>query len=291
MLSRIVYTFDDEKMNNNQIWYFLAVQIIGLAPLTKNCAWVGLLLFVMISIGLVILLEKKSDNFTKRKTEKLRIIRIISLFVYFIIYLLIIHLTGEISFSPMFLTGVNKIIDSVSIIKDLGQLSQLNIYLLGFLFIINEANLIIRQVFDWIKIKPELSEKGKEEVEETHPSEEQIKIGESKLGKVIVDTSPNQSVNDGHEVETTPPSDKYLRIDEYKSGRVIGILERSIVYLAMLSNEYSIIGFILAAKAFARFKELDKKVYAEYVLIGTLASILIALVAASFISVFIPKPI
>ncbi|MBG0785556.1 MAG: hypothetical protein H0S79_10685 [Anaerolineaceae bacterium] len=75
-----------------------------------------------------------------------------------------------------------------------------------------------------------------------------------------------------------------MRIDEYKSGRIIGILERVIVYLAMLSNEYDIIGFILAAKAFARFKELDKKVYAEYVLIGTLASILLALIAASLVS-------
>jgi len=65
---------------------------------------------------------------------------------------------------------------------------------------------------------------------------------------------------------------------------VIGILERIFVYFAVMLNEYSIIGFIVAAKAFARFKELDKKAFAEYVLIGTLASILIALIAASFIS-------
>ena len=32
---------------------------------------------------------------------------------------------------------------------------------------------------------------------------------------------------------------------------------------------------------------VDKKVYAEYVLIGTLASILMALIAASFISVLV----
>ena len=40
-------------------------------------------------------------------------------------------------------------------------------------------------------------------------------------------------------------------------------------------------GFVLAAKSFARFKELDKREFAEYVLIGTLISMILAIVAAA----------
>ncbi len=69
---------------------------------------------------------------------------------------------------------------------------------------------------------------------------------------------------------------------ELKAGRVIGMLERSIIYLMVMSNNYTAIGFIVAAKAFTRFKELDKREFAEYVLIGTLISVLSAILIAEF---------
>jgi hypothetical protein len=67
---------------------------------------------------------------------------------------------------------------------------------------------------------------------------------------------------------------------EYNAGRIIGILERLIIYIAVLKNQFAIIGFIFAAKAFTRFKELDERKFAEYVLIGTLISILLAILVA-----------
>jgi len=57
---------------------------------------------------------------------------------------------------------------------------------------------------------------------------------------------------------------------EYNAGRFIGVLERLLVYLAVLQGQYMAIDLILAAKGFARFKELDERDFAEYVLIGTL---------------------
>ena len=71
--------------------------------------------------------------------------------------------------------------------------------------------------------------------------------------------------------------------DDYQAGRVIGILERSFAYLAIITGRPSIFGFILAAKAFARFKEMDNKAYAEYVLIGTMASVFLALISAELV--------
>jgi hypothetical protein len=48
----------------------------------------------------------------------------------------------------------------------------------------------------------------------------------------------------------------------------------------VLAGQYTAIGFIVAAKAFARFKELEQRAFAEYVLVGTLLSVLLAVVSA-----------
>ena len=56
-------------------------------------------------------------------------------------------------------------------------------------------------------------------------------------------------------------------------GRIIGYLERLIAYLLIITGNISAIAFVLAAKALARFKELEDKAFAEYFLIGTMASL------------------
>ncbi len=70
---------------------------------------------------------------------------------------------------------------------------------------------------------------------------------------------------------------------EYSAGRVIGMLERILILFFVLFNQFGAIGFIIAAKGFTRFKELDKREFAEYVLIGTLLSSLFAIAAALLI--------
>jgi hypothetical protein len=71
-----------------------------------------------------------------------------------------------------------------------------------------------------------------------------------------------------------------IDIKEYNAGRVIGMLERVLIFLFVLLGEFTAIGFILAAKGFTRFKELDKREFAEYVLSGTLFSSLAAIIVA-----------
>ena len=71
-----------------------------------------------------------------------------------------------------------------------------------------------------------------------------------------------------------------LQSSQYKvknAGRIIGILERSIMLILVAIGETSAIGFVIAAKSIARFKELDDKEFAEYYLIGSLMSMLLAL--------------
>jgi hypothetical protein len=67
---------------------------------------------------------------------------------------------------------------------------------------------------------------------------------------------------------------------EFNAGRIIGILERIIIYYFVLNIQFAAIGFILAAKSFTRFKELDNKQFAEYVLVGTLLSATLAILIA-----------
>lgn len=70
---------------------------------------------------------------------------------------------------------------------------------------------------------------------------------------------------------------------EYTAGRIIGILEREIIFIAVLTHQIPAIAYVLAAKGLARFKELDQRRYAEYFLIGTLLSSLIAVLLGMFI--------
>lgn len=67
--------------------------------------------------------------------------------------------------------------------------------------------------------------------------------------------------------------------EEYSMGRLIGLLERIFIFIFVLMSQYSAIGFILAAKGVTRFNNFkDDRPFAEYVLIGTLLSTLLALI-------------
>jgi hypothetical protein len=64
---------------------------------------------------------------------------------------------------------------------------------------------------------------------------------------------------------------------EYNIGRMIGNLERLLLLAFVVLGSYGAIGFVLAAKSIARFRELDDREFAEYYLVGTLASAVVAL--------------
>jgi hypothetical protein len=62
-------------------------------------------------------------------------------------------------------------------------------------------------------------------------------------------------------------------------GRAIGVLERAMALTLVLLGQYGALGLVVAAKSLARFKALEDREFAEYFLVGTLASLLLALVA------------
>lgn len=132
---------------------------------------------------------------------------------------------------------------------DQSALHQVLVVIFGLLLLTNEVNLWIRYAFYRLKLEPRTYER-----------------------------------DEGVQEEATPDTD----LRQYNAGRVIGILERYLIFTLLVAGaDYSVIALILAAKGFARFKQLDRREFAEYVLIGTLASTLCAVVAALAVAALI----
>ncbi|MGA8038875.1 MAG: hypothetical protein WCA93_02090 [Acidimicrobiia bacterium] len=71
--------------------------------------------------------------------------------------------------------------------------------------------------------------------------------------------------------------------DLNRAGRWIGALERLLIYVLVLMGSAAAAGLVVAAKSILRFPEISSKpatIDTEYVLIGSLASWLLAFVAA-----------
>ncbi|MCG8441887.1 MAG: hypothetical protein MI723_08765 [Caulobacterales bacterium] len=59
-----------------------------------------------------------------------------------------------------------------------------------------------------------------------------------------------------------------------KTGRAIGALERLLLLAGLAANRWEVLVAVVALKSIARYKELETQIKAEYFLIGSLTSIL-----------------
>ena len=71
-----------------------------------------------------------------------------------------------------------------------------------------------------------------------------------------------------------------------RAGRVIGVLERLLIFLGLIANSWEILAGVVALKTVARYSKLDEQHKAEYFLIGSLASILWAVVITAVIALY-----
>ncbi len=88
---------------------------------------------------------------------------------------------------------------------------------------------------------------------------------------------------------------KYLPLENQgqgmkRAGAIIGVLERALIISFIILGEYSLIGFIVAAKSIARFEELKERNFAEYFITGTMASTLFAVIVGIFLSFYLGGP-
>ena len=79
----------------------------------------------------------------------------------------------------------------------------------------------------------------------------------------------------GRDRQPAVPSGAPARI-----GATIGALERLLIVGFVLVSAEAAVGFVIAAKTIARFKQLDDRGFAEYYLLGTLASVAVAFSSA-----------
>ena len=71
------------------------------------------------------------------------------------------------------------------------------------------------------------------------------------------------------------------------AGKWIGIIERLIVFIFVLLGQYAAISLLIAAKGIIRFNEKDRpEVKTEYLVIGTLMSIGLALIVGEAVNHF-----
>ncbi|HWA89281.1 MAG TPA: hypothetical protein VG889_04555 [Rhizomicrobium sp.] len=73
---------------------------------------------------------------------------------------------------------------------------------------------------------------------------------------------------------------------ELNVGRYIGLLERVLIVVGILRGSWEVMAAVIALKTVARYKDLDEQITAEYFLVGSLASILWALVIAYLFSLY-----
>ncbi len=71
-----------------------------------------------------------------------------------------------------------------------------------------------------------------------------------------------------------------------RAGRVIGILERLLIFVGLVASSWEILAGVVALKTVARYSDLDKQDKAEYFLIGSLASILWAVLITALVALF-----
>jgi hypothetical protein len=75
--------------------------------------------------------------------------------------------------------------------------------------------------------------------------------------------------------------------DNLEAGSLIGTLERWIIIILGIASQWEAVALVVAVKSIARFKLLDRRDFAEYFLIGTLASLLVAITLVILVSALV----
>ena len=105
-------------------------------------------------------------------------------------------------------------------------------------------------------------------------------------GRVEADPAPRSAA-----AGTDPPGPDRDRgaVPPAQVGATIGVLERLLIVTLLLVGADAAIGFVVGAKTIARFRLLDDRDFAEYYLLGTLASVSVAIVTALAARAALPR--
>lgn len=221
MISRIYPLFRDDGLTVSKLIIMMIMQLFLLLFLN-----ITLKLFLLLIILFII---DVAEFFIEIKSVRLNPVRFIFFIILFLVSLFF-SLGTELSFNNELLQLIQNpfLKFNPEINLNVSGLHTI-IIITGLFFLLNEANFLIRLIF-------EIS------------------------GKIPVTKG------------TMEPDKK-----ELNAGRIIGILERLIIFFFVTIGQFAAVGFVIAVKGIVRYKELEDRNFAEYVLIGTLLSSLLAI--------------
>ena len=147
-----------------------------------------------------------------------------------------------------------------------------------YLSIINGGTVVTKLLINKIKESPAKKQQQEEkQQEEKQQEEKQQNTNEPSLGEVAV------THEDGHQQQRKNTVVAHLQSQSertYTGGEIIGNLERVLILTLILLKEYAVISFVLAAKSIARYNKIvEDPNFSDKFLIGTLTSVMIAIVA------------
>jgi hypothetical protein len=143
------------------------------------------------------------------------------------------------------------------------------------------ASLVIVNVragalFVAILVRPREAVRGQPAPDEPIVPTQRTTAWRVRLGPVEASVDPVPPGSTAGAAGTPPPA----HASPARVGATIGIIERLLIATFVLTGSQAAIGFVVAAKTLARFKQLDDRDFAEYYLLGTLASVAVALFSA-----------
>jgi hypothetical protein len=243
MLTRLVAAFWPGNTRPGALVIPVLAQLIGLSAFTPSVAVVGVGCGVVF-FQLPMFRARIFEALGHRRASEPRLVPLLGAAA------VASFLFNGVQFDPSLVALVTQLTRASILSESLaaGSWRTLNAALFGLLLLTNEVNLVIRWLLRSVQREPTPALLG----------------------------SGNES--------PTPPLTTAEAEAEYNAGRVIGIVERYLMFgVILFSDNYEALAFILAAKGFARFKQMEQRAYAEYVLIGTLLSTLSAIAVAELV--------
>ena len=164
------------------------------------------------------------------------------------------------------LNTIGKQIYAIQFLKDIGFNNIAN-YVLAFVLVLTPASIFIKYffllIFNITNNSSINTNKAGEEVACYQVDVKNDKFMEKQI--LITKKVENETYNSDYNKDN--------------AGTYIGMLERIIILLLGILGLYGSIALVLTAKSLARFKQLEDKSFSEKYLVGTLMSLIIAILA------------
>ncbi|MCL2522762.1 MAG: DUF3307 domain-containing protein [Erysipelotrichales bacterium] len=237
-----------KRLSINILHSFLYSLSILLATIWFASIWQSLLIVVSIGIShfLIDLTKIKLDKLTKNQSFKF----LLFLFDQFL------HI-GILFFISRFFNELNSLgLSLIDTIRDfIGHdisLQRIAVIILTYIIALTPSSIFVRHFFSFI---------NRQEME-------------------CLDNLEAEHLSQAEKIELEK---KQI---EKRMGSVIGMLERLVIITLGIMGLYTSIALVITAKSIARFKQLENKDFAEKYLVGTLLSLLIAILLILLIRIF-----